>query len=51
MGSDGENVWKKDLLECLGRDEKEILKYIFNNKNGRSRAGFISLRAEGKYFD
>lgn len=51
MGSDVKHVWKKYVLECLGSDGKELLKYIFNNKNGRARAGLISLRAEGKFYD
>jgi hypothetical protein len=51
MGSDGKHVWKNYLLECLGRDGKEILKYTLNKKNGRVRGGLISLREEGKYFD
>jgi hypothetical protein len=53
MGSNGKHVWKKYILECLGRDGKEILKYIFskNNCEGRGRDGLISLREKGKFFD
>jgi hypothetical protein len=39
----------KYLLECLGRDGKEKLKYILKKKNRRARSGLISLRAEGKF--
>jgi len=34
MGSDGKHVWEKYLLECLGRDEKEILKHISIRRMG-----------------
>jgi hypothetical protein len=38
MGSDGKHVWKKYLLECLGKDGQEIMEYMLNKgKGGRQR--------------